>query len=438
DELQLEIMSMKKLTGDMRDAVWDRIESAIDKRSAPSETEFLVDSDILEKLRPSMKEVAKVIKKSIIKSRPIILRHHADADGMTAALAIEQAILPLINEIGGSDAEHFFYKRSPSKAPFYEMLDVVRDISFALEDYSRHGQKMPLVVLVDNGSTDEDVPAMKQAKIYDIDMVVVDHHHPDKEVDNYLKAHVNPAHSGGDFGITTGMLCTEIARMINPYVAEDIKHLPAISAVGDRSEAPEARKYIDLVSDKYSLDNLKDIALALDFSAFWLKFSSGKGIVDDIANLGNKKRHNQIVSLYCEQANDMIKSQLDACIPNVKSRELPNGAILNVLDVENFAHKFTFPPPGKTSGEVHDILVKRYGNVPIITIGYGPDFAVIRSKKLKMNIPQLVKELHEEVAGAGVSGGGHLVVGSIKFVEGKRTEVLELLAKKIGETEVES
>jgi RecJ-like exonuclease len=31
-----------------------------------------------------------------------------------------------------------------------------------------------------------------------------------------------------------------------------------------------------------------------------------------------------------------------------------------------------------------------------------------------------------------VSGGGHLVVGSIKFVEGTRTEVLQRLAEMIG------
>ena len=47
-----------------------------------------------------------------------------------------------------------------------------------------------------------------------------------------------------------------------------------------------------------------------------------------------------------------------------------------------------------------------------------------------MNIPKIVRELHEEMKGAGVSGGGHLVVGSIKFVEGMRTEVLSGLLKK--------
>lgn len=437
DRLQLEVRSMKHLTGEKEVAVKKRIDEVIDQRAEPSEIEFLVESEILEKLRPAMRKVAKEIKRAIIRSKPILLRHHADADGMTAAVAIEKAILPMIREVNGPDAEYHYYKRAPSKAPFYELPDVTKDISFALEDAARHGQKLPLVVMVDNGSTEEDVPAMRQAQVYGIDMVVVDHHHPDEIVDQYLLGHVNPAHVGGDFGMTAGMLATEVARMINPDVTDVIKHLPAIAAVGDRSEAPEAEIYKQLVADRYSLQDLKEMALALDFEAYWLKFASGRGIVDDLMDLGDHTRHNNIVKLLCEQANAMISEQLDACMPNVKSEELPNTAVLNVLDVENYAHKFTFPAPGKTSGEVHDRMCQKLEGRPVITIGYGPDFAVIRSKGVLMNIPQMVRELHEEIVGAGVNGGGHLVVGSIKFVEGMRTEVLSKLVEKIGSVGVE-
>ncbi|MDY0385550.1 MAG: DHH family phosphoesterase [Methanolobus sp.] len=437
DGVQLEIQSLKRLTGPQETEILQRIEAAIDSRAEPHVIEYMVESEVLEKLRPAMKKVAKEIRKAIIKSTPILLRHHADADGMTAALAIEKAITPLIREVNGQDGEYHFYRRAPSKAPFYEVMDVVRDISYALEDVARHGQKMPLIVSVDNGSTMEDVPAMKQANVYGIRMIVVDHHHPDEEVDKYLIAHVNPAHVGGDFGMTAGMLCTEVARMININVEKEIDHLPAVAAVGDRSEAEEAKRYIEMVSDRYTLQDLKNMALALDFQAYWLKFNNGKGIIDDILDFGDHTIHKNLVKLLCEQANEMISEQLDVCMSHVKTQDLPNGAILNVLDVENYAHKFTFPPPGKTSGEVHDKLCKRFEGKPVITIGFGPDFAVIRSKGVKMNIPQMVRELHGEVKGGGVNGGGHLVVGSIKFVEGMRTEVLSKLVEKIGAVGVE-
>lgn len=73
----------------------------------------------------------------------------------------------------------------------------------------------------------------------------------------------------------------------------------------------------------------------------------------------------------------------------------------------------------------------------MVTIGYGPDFAVLRSRGVRMNIPQMVKELMEEIPNGGVSGGGHLVVGSIKFVGGMRKEVLAKLAEKIAACSVD-
>ncbi len=430
--MQVEIRSMKQLWGGDATDIKEQIEKAIDVRAEPHDIQFLVKSEVLEKLRPRMRNAAKLIRKAVFKSRPIIIRHHADADGITSAIAIERALLPLIREVGGSDADRHFYRRSPSKAPFYELEDVTKDLTFALEDQERFAQRMPLVVLMDNGATEEDMPSMKQAVIYGVDILVIDHHHPDGTIDSMVLEHVNPAYAGGDFGITTGMIGTEIARMINPDVIEDIKHLPAVSAVGDRSEAPEGELYKSLVNEKYKPEDLKNMALALDYEAFWQRFNDGRGIMNDILNLGSNNRHQQIVKLLCEQANAAITEQLEASMPNVKTQKLPNGAVLNVIDVENFAHKFTFPPPGKTSGEIHDRLCAKYSGQPVVTIGYGPDFAVLRSRGVKMNIPQMVKELRNEIKGAGVSGGGHLVVGSIKFVEGMRKEVLAKLAEKIG------
>ncbi|MEA3294700.1 MAG: DHH family phosphoesterase [Euryarchaeota archaeon] len=436
-ELQIEIREIRRLWGADAAGIEEEIEKTIDERSEPHEIEFLVESPILEALRPRMRLVAKEIRKAIYHSRPIVLRHHADADGITSAIAVERAIIPLIKEVGGSDAEYHFYRRSPSKAPFYEMVDITRDITFALTDNERHGQKLPLILLMDNGSTEEDVSAMLQAKVYGMDMLVVDHHHPDDIVDQYLLGHVNPAHAGGDFGITTGMMGVEIARMINPDVTQEVQHLAAVSAVGDRSQAPEAEAYIALVASRYSLEDVTDMAMALDYEAFWLKFSEGKGITYDILNLGKPERHNQLVPLLVKQANEAINTQMDVCMQAVKAQKLPNGAILNVLDVEKFALKFTFPPPGKTSGEVHDRLCKKYDDKPVVTLGFGPDFAVLRSRGVLMNIPRMVQELREEIPGAGVNGGGHLVVGSIKFVEGMRQEVLAKLAEKIGCVDVE-
>jgi RecJ-like exonuclease len=50
----------------------------------------------------------------------------------------------------------------------------------------------------------------------------------------------------------------------------------------------------------------------------------------------------------------------------------------------------------------------------------------------------MVTELQEEVDGAGVSGGGHLVVGSIKFVSGMREPVIDALVEKMEDAELDA
>lgn len=431
--LQLEVLDMKKLAGEDAACIKDIIEKSIDERAAPPHIEFLVKSDVLEKLRPKMEQVARRVRRAIFKSQPIIVRHHADADGICAGVAVERACLPLIKALGDTDAEYHFFSRSPSKAPFYELEDINKDLTMALEDHDRFGQHMPLILLMDNGSTEEDLDAYKYAKVYGLDLLVVDHHHPDEIVDSYVIGHVNPYHVGGDFGLTAGMLGTELARMINPEVSDQVKHLAAIAAVGDRSEAPERAMYLELVKDKYPEESLKKIALSLDYEQFWLRYNDGRGIINDILNFNSEERHSSLVNLLCEQANMMIKNQLDTSMPHVKVTQLQNGALLHIIDVENYAHKFTFPAPGKTTGEIHDIMCKKNEGKPVITLGFGPDFAVLRSRGVAMNIPKMVRELRDEIQGGGVSGGGHLVVGSIKFVEGMRKEVLEELTKKIAQ-----
>lgn len=438
-QIQLEVSDMSALSDDEILSVKKRIQDAIDERARPDDIPFMIESEILEKLKPDMHKVAYYIRKAIFTNQPIILRHHADADGIAAAVSVERAVTMLIKDNGGDlDSEAHLFKRAPSKAPFYEIEDVTRDLDYALKDNVKYGQKFPLIVMMDNGSTEEDEPSYRMAKVYDIPIVVVDHHHPDESTDRFLEAHVNPYLVGGDFGVTAGMLGAELARMIYPPVESDIRHLPAVAGVGDRSEAPERQKYLDLVADSYSEEECKNIALALDYEQFWLRFNDGREIVKDILDVNNNSdRHKKLVSLLVQEANLAIDEQLKTSMPHVEEKVLVNSANLFMIDVEIYAHRFTFPPPGKTSGEIHDVLCKRNVGKPVVTLGVGPDFVVIRSRGVKMNIPQMVRELRDEIVGGGVNGGGHLVVGSIKFVEGMKEVVISKLIEKIGEFGVE-
>lgn len=423
-KLQIEILEMERLLGGEAYEIRKRIQKEIEKACQPDFKGFLIESEVLESLREEMMNVAKELKKAIYESRPIIIRHHWDADGTCGGVALEMALVDLVQKVhSDTEAKYYLIKRKVSRAPFYELEDVVRDLNESLEDMERYGDKIPLVVLVDNGSGLEDVPAVRQFLLFGADVITIDHHFPDEEVDKYLLYHVNPYKVGGDSNYTSGILCVEIARMISDL---DLKRLAAISVVGDRAEGV-VEEYIRLSG--IEREELAEIALAVEYEGFYLRFRSASPIIHEILGFGRQDRHKKFVEMLSKYARDAIEEQVKTAMDGVKVQMLPNGIALAALDVENYAKKFTFPPPGKLTGEVHDRLKQKYER--IVTIGYGPDFAVIRSEGVELDIPRIVQELREEIV-AGVDGGGHLVVGSIKFIQAKRREVLAKLASKIG------
>ena len=452
---QIESSSMVKLDGESTAKLNKLIDDALNRKAQPQDVDFLVKSDVLNRLRPKMYEAAQKIRRAILDGRTILLRHHNDADGIVSGVAMEKAIVPLIQKHNPSnDAEYYYFKRSPSKAPFYELEDVVKDLSFALEDQERHGQKLSLIVLLDNGSTEEDIVALMQAKIYDIEVVVIDHHSPGElltkveedgeiygatvAVDEYVDTHVNPYLVGGDSQLTAGCLATEVAHIINPEVEELIKHLPAIAALGDRAECGEVYQYLKLAAQKgFTQEHLAKVAECVDFEAYFLRFMNGRGIMDTILAVDNFDKHRKMIDALYKEYQKRIDTQLRAALPNIKQTKLENGIYFNLLDVEKFAHKFTFPAPGKTCGFVHDHVINELGpDKPIVTLGHGPDFGVFRAtdavnEQYGFNVNEIVTKMIERVPQAGVDGGGHECAGSIKYIEGLGQDVLFKVVEEI-------
>lgn len=439
--VQIEVDGLSTLDGEDAETARERIETALESRSEPHDVEPLIDWPAFEKLRPNLQEVATRLRRAVLEGRPIRVRHHADGDGMCAAVPVQVALERFIADVHEDDnAPRHLIKRLPAKAPFYEMEDATRDLNFALEDREKHGQQLPLLLMLDNGSTAEDVPAYETLAHYDIPIIAIDHHHPDPDaVGDLLDAHVNPYLHDEDYRITTGMLCVELARMIYPDLTDELRHVPAVAGLSDRSKADAMDQYLTLAAEEgYDEERLQDVSEALDYAAFWLRYDSGEQLIQDLLQIanGDEQRHRELVDFFADRAREEVDEQLEAAMPHLEHETLDNGAHLYRIDVENHAHRFTYPAPGKTTGEIHDRKIEETGD-PVITVGYGPDFAVLRSDGVRLDIPQMVSELEEEVPGGGVSGGGHLVVGSIKFVKGKREEVIEALVEKMEDAEID-
>ncbi|MFB6103871.1 MAG: DHH family phosphoesterase [Halobacteriaceae archaeon] len=438
--VQVEVADIDRLDGGRGDAVRDRLAAGLIDAAAPADPDPLVEWPAFEKLRPGLERVARRLREAVLESRPIRIRHHADGDGMCAAVPVELALRRFIEDTHADpDAAQHLLRRLPSKAPYYELEDVTRDLDFALEDEARHGQQLPLVLMLDNGSTEEDIPAYETLSHYDVPILVVDHHHPDPDAVNPLvDEHVNPYLVDEDYRITTGMLSVELARMIAPDLTPELEHVPAIAGIADRSKANAMSDYLDLARQAgYDEVFLEDTSEALDVVAHHLRYNPGTYLVNDVLNVGgDPDRHRELVPLLAQRGREEARAQLEAADPHVDRRMAANGAHLCLIDLENHAYRFTYPAPGKTTGELHDSVVEDTGD-PVITIGYGPDFAVLRSDGVRLDIPEIIDAINDELPGAGVSGGGHLVVGSIKFVPGMREPVLDALVEKMGDAEID-
>ncbi len=438
--LQIEVDDFEIAAGAEAEAIGRAVDERLRVGARPPAIDTLVSWSALDALADPLEELAELLRKAVLEHRPILIRHHADGDGMCAAVPVTQALERFIERHHGDPgAAEYLVRRAPSRAPYYEMEDSTRDLNRALRDQSEHGQRLPLLLMLDNGSTAEDVPGYRNLAHYDIPIAVVDHHHPDQEaVGDLLAAHVNPYLVGEDYSVTTGMLCVELARMIDPDITDRVTHVPAVAGLADRSEAEAMSAYLRLAEEAgYAREAISRVGDALDYASHWLRYSPGEPVIRDVMGLrDDHEPHRDLVALFSDRAREAVASQLEASLPHVRSERLANGARLHRIDLDAHAHRFEYPAPGRTTGAIHDHKAETERE-PTITIGYGPDFCVLRSDGVRLDIPDMVDELQAEVVGAGVTGGGHLVVGSIKFVPGRRAQVINALVDKMADADLD-
>ena len=439
DMLQIEIQDMIEAGDEETKIIQERIEKVLDEKSEPEKTSFLIKDEILEKMKSEFYMLAKKIRRAVYDGTPILLRHHADTDGITCAVALEHAIIPLIME-EMSETVAYRIKRSPSKSPFWDFIDVSKDVDFALQDAIKFGDKLPYVLLLDLGSSHESLSSINFAKQFGLGVSVLDHHFPDKIIKKNVDIHANPYYEGGDYNLCSGMLGVELARIINPAISDKIDYIAAIAGLADRVQGKALDQYLRIAKKK-GLDEefLRKIGLAIDYQQYFLRFADGKNIIDSIYGFDNlnSKSHVELVEFLANEAQSAIDQQLAICLAHLEEEELTNGIKYVTIDVEKFARKFEFPSPGKTTGSVHDAVCDKYPENAVITLGLGPDFIVLRSRGVIINFPKIIDSLKKKLPQAGADGGGHEVVGSVKFIEGMQEEVLSFLKNAFSKLGVE-
>ena len=421
--LEGEINKIQKLQGDEAKRVKSSIESIERKSAEITPPQFLIKSGILDKLRDSFIKAAVEIRYAIIKSRPIIVRHHNDCDGYSAGYSLERAILPLIiKQHGGGKAPWEFYTRAPCAAPFYEIEDSIKDAAHSLADAAKFSNKMPLVVIVDNGSGAEDLMGIKQGKIHGMDFIVVDHHYFEKDlISPEVLAHINPFLVGEDGRtFSAGMLCSELARFINPESSAVSAYIPALNN-------PDAMNaYLKLAEKKgYSKELLYDLAALIDFISTKLRFMEAREYIE--VTFGDPvEKQKALVNLIVPHIRMLEKRGITIAQSAVK-REKIGATVLQVLSIEDSFSRGAYPKPGKVVGLIHDNLQEK-GEKNVVTIGLLSDAITIRAtEESKFSVHDFLAYLQNNVPETFAEGGGHHQAGALKFVPLEQKKVMDAL-----------
>ncbi|MDO8625161.1 MAG: hypothetical protein Q7R47_03695, partial [Candidatus Diapherotrites archaeon] len=421
-----EIIRIQKLATDQQDVFAQRLQKILYERSRPDNVGFLIQSPILDKLAPKIDDAVITIKMAIADNRPIILKHHADTDGYSAGMTLQRAILPLIAAQHNDEKSMWlYYKRTPSKSPYYDYFDATRDIGHSLSDNAKYNQKMPLIIIVDTGSGEEDALPIRKVKLFGCQVVVIDHHVPGKNdpISKLADVHINPHLVGDEYSYSAGMLCTEVARKINQK-AENIDYIPALSGLADRIESPELEQYLKIAQDRgYSREFLERLGIVIDFEAWNFKFDESRELVDILFGSDKELQRKSVELLYPEIMSRFAR-QLDISRNNCEIKTV-GKVLLAKLDIGAHSNFNTYPPAGKSLSSLHDWVQKEHPGKPVLSIGYAEDFVTIRATDgTDFSIIEFVDRVQKKFPFGGIDGGGHAHAGSIKAIPSMMPKIL--------------
>jgi RecJ-like exonuclease len=430
-EIEGNINKIEKRFGqEKKDLEW-KLEKVQREKARVVQDKFMVDSVILEKLKPRMIKAAEEIRLAINQSRPIIVRHHNDTDGYSAGFALERAILPLIEKQHvGPKAGWEYFTRAPCMAPFYEIDDSIKDTANSLRNVAKFSNKMPLIIIVDNGSGQEDLMAIKQGKIHGAEFIVVDHHGFDEDVISAeTLVHINPflvGESGSSY--SAGMLCAELARFINENV-KNMEQIPALTGLSDRIdlENPKTVEEYVKIAEKvgYTRELLKDISLVIEYVSTKVRFMEVREYIEVLFGEPRDKQK-ELVSLMAPYIRELDKKGLEIGKAGAIIEKI-GKTTLQIIPVEDTFPGFGFfPKPGRAVGLLHDSLQKEKGITNLVSAGVMNTAITFRATdEANFSMHELINFLKEKLPTAFVEGGGHKNAGAINYIPKMKEAVFE-------------
>jgi len=420
-DVQVESEALVLLEGEEAEAVRRRLAEALTAEARPEGLQPLAGDEAVAELADGLLDAAEAIRRAVLESRPIVVRHPATADGYVAGAAVERAVLPLIREEHAkSDAEYHYFTRRPLDDPVYGMNAATNDATRMLQDRDRHDEQLPLFLLVGTGSTVESADGIDLLSVYGVDAVVVDAEVADPETRTAVDTLVSPEIDGVDADLSTGALVASLASAVNDAVREDLQHLAAVSYWADTPD-----RYVQLARDAgYDAERVAELREAIALEAYYQSYQDKRELVADLLfeDGGNLAAH------VSEQFREKLETEVQTATENVVT-EAVDGVEFAVLDTDGYTHRYDFPPTPLLLDDLH----RRNANgEAYATVGIGTDELYVRTNA-DVSVRAVAERAAELAPNADVATAG-LREGKIEFLSGERDAVEDAVVAAVAES----
>ncbi|MDB2270366.1 OB-fold nucleic acid binding domain-containing protein [Halorubrum ezzemoulense] len=422
-DVQVESEALVLLDGEDAETVRRRLAEALTDEARPEGLQPLAGDETVAELADDLLDAAEAVRRAVLESRPIVVRHPATADGYVAGAAVERAVLPLIrDEHAKSDAEYHYFTRRPLDEPVYGMDAATNDATRMLQDRDRHDEKLPLFLLVGAGSTTESADGIDLLSVYGVDAVVVDAAVADPETRDAVDTLVSPelADADGDETLSTGALVASLASAINDGVRADLRHLPAVSYWAD---APD--RYVDLARDAgYDAERVAELREAVALEAYYQSYQDKRELIADLlfSDGGDLAAH------VSEQFREKLEAEVETADANVVT-EAVDGVEFALLDTDGYTHRYDFPPTPLLLDDLHRRCAD---GEPFATVGVGTDELYVRTTA-DVSVRDVADRAAELAPGADIATAG-VREGKIEFLSGERDAVEDAVVAAVSES----
>ncbi|AGN00238.1 nucleic acid binding OB-fold tRNA/helicase-type [Salinarchaeum sp. Harcht-Bsk1] len=411
-DIQVETETLETLVDDEASAITERVAAAMADAVRPDDAQFVADDDPAAPLADGIVEAATAVRQALAEERPVVLRHPATADGYAAGAAIERgAFARARTDAGGAEPDYHVVHRRPLDDPLYGMDAATSDLTRMLQDRERHGEQLPLIVLVGVGSSVEAQEAVELLDVYGVDRIVLDSAQPDEGVERVGDVVVNPHLAGVDVDLSNAALGAALGATVGPAATQDLAHVPA---VGYWEDVPEA--YSAAATDAgYTHEELRAIREALALEAHYQRYNDKRELVADLLFDGAIDLAEHVAGQFREKLDTEVATARD----NLVVRET-GGVRFAVLDTDAFTHRFDFPPTALLVDELHR-RERDAAAGAVVTIGAGEDELLVRSTE-SVDVREIASAADDSAPAIEAVGGAD---GHIEYLPGDRDAAIE-------------